>query len=90
MKTEVMEYDYITPPHYKTKDGDYIDKLAREKGIQRAINFCEDSAGKYLERLGKKPGEPEERERNKIAQYQIRAAMLRGQLATEELKSKEV
>lgn len=74
---EDTEYDYIVPAHYKTDKGDYIDQLVREKGAVRAIHFCEDTANKYLWRLGKKPGETEKREQQKYEQYMSRAREIR-------------
>lgn len=76
----MSDYNYIIPDHYKTDKGDYVDHLKRTNGILRAIHFCEDTAGKYGWRSGKKPGEPEERENQKAQQYLERAKKLRKEL----------
>lgn len=83
MDTQTETYDYINPAHYKKEDGtDYIDHLIATDGPEKAAYWCDRTAGKYLDRIGKKPGEGAEREMQKVVEYRRRACEFRHLIPT--------
>ena len=49
--------DKIKPDYYKTKDGDLLDTLYKEKGIEYIRNVCDFNMRKYALRSDKKNGQ---------------------------------
>lgn len=84
-------YDYINPDHYKQEDGkETWERMVDIWGVDATALWCEMTAFKYQERIGKKPGESVERETEKINWYIKKAYELRYQnsgLAVEDTTS---
>lgn len=70
-KNEVEEYDYVkNPKHYQLWDNfdtwePYVGLLTKEE----FIGFCKGNILKYQLRLGRKPGQPVQRDIDKIKVY---------------------
>jgi hypothetical protein len=77
-------YDFISPDHYKDQQVETIEKIERIWGIRRAFEWCEVTAFKYRDRIGKKPGENVEREVGKILWYENKAKELRERYAKQD------
>lgn len=74
------EYDFINPSHYIQDDGKQTwERMVDIWGVENTALWCEMTAFKYQDRMGKKPGEDEQRELNKIKWYTEKAKELRNQ-----------
>lgn len=69
-------YDYINPKHYKGSK-EVIDIMVDIWGAKDVATYCEINAFKYRMRLGKKPGQPVERDLGKAEWYEAKAEELR-------------
>ena len=69
--SELEHYNYIKPTHYELWRGceafDILKKVLTEEEFK---GFCKGNILKYQLRIGKKPNEPIERDRNKIKIYE--------------------
>jgi hypothetical protein len=73
-----QEYDFINPKHYVQEDGKQTwERMVEKWGEEKTALWCEMTAFKYQDRIGKKPGEDIEREQNKIKWYEEKAEELR-------------
>lgn len=70
-------YDYINPTHYLLGGKETFDMMVQIWGTEKAIAHCEMCAFKYQMRLGKKPGQPVERDMAKIKWYEDKAKELK-------------
>ena len=75
--SQKKKYNYVNPEHYKGHGVETIDKMVRIWGVAAVALYCEITAFKYRDRIGRKPGEPVERELEKIRWYEEKAAELR-------------
>lgn len=75
VKDEPKEnYDFINPKHYVQDDGKQTwERMVDKWGEEKTALWCEMTAFKYQDRIGKKPGEDTEREMNKIKWYEEKA-----------------
>lgn len=77
VKLKSETYDYINPDHYKQDDGKQTwERMIEEYGKFKTAIFCELSAFKYRDRMGRKPNENIEREKGKIEWYDKKALEL--------------
>ncbi len=77
-KLEKEKYDFINPSHYVQDDGRQTwEHMVDKWGEEKTALWCEMTAFKYQDRIGRKPGEDEEREKNKIKWYEDKAEELR-------------
>lgn len=78
LESLVDNYDYINPEHYKKEDGRQTwERMVDRWGKEKTALWCEMTAFKYTDaRLGRKPGEDEEREQSKIEWYLNKAKEL--------------
>ena len=75
---EKDKYDFINPEHYVQDDGRQTwEHMVDKWGEEKTALWCEMTAFKYQDRIGRKPGEDEEREKNKIKWYEDKAEELR-------------
>jgi len=76
---EKARYEYINDPaHYQQEDGKSTwERMVDRWGEEKTALWCEMTAFKYQDRMGKKPGEDIEREKGKIEWYENKAAELR-------------
>ena len=65
MELEKENYDYINPKHYQLGGLETFDMMVMIWGVEKAIAHCEMTAFKYRMRVGKKPGQPVERDLEK-------------------------
>jgi len=73
-----QQYDFINPAHYVKDDGKQTwERMVDKWGEEETALWCEMTAFKYQDRIGKKPGEDVEREQNKIKWYEDKAVELR-------------
>ncbi len=73
-----QQYDFINPQHYVQDDGRQTwEHMVDKWGEEQTALWCEMTAFKYQDRIGKKPGEDVEREQNKIKWYEDKAVELR-------------
>ena len=81
LKIKKMEeqpvYNFVNPEHYKGHGIETIDKMIKIWGWETVALYCEINAFKYRDRIGRKPGEPIEREMEKIKWYENKAEELR-------------
>lgn len=76
-RRETDNYDFINPQHYVQGDGRQTwERMVDKWGLEATALWCEMTAFKYEDRIGKKPGESEEREFEKIAWYTDKAKEL--------------
>jgi hypothetical protein len=69
-----VEYDYINPKHYVQDDGKQTwERMVDKWGEEKTALWCEMTAFKYQDRIGKKPGEDIKREQDKIKWYEEKA-----------------
>ena len=72
------EYDYINPAHYVQEDGRQTwERMLDSWSLEEVALWCEMTAFKYLDRMGKKPNEDMDREKKKIKWYEDKAKELR-------------
>lgn len=72
------EYDYINPTHYVQDDGRQTwEHMLDHWTYEQVALWCEMTAFKYKERIGKKPNEHPKRELDKIEWYDSKAKELR-------------
>jgi len=72
------QYDFINPQHYVQNDGKQTwERMVDKWGKEKTSLWCEMTAFKYQDRMGKKPGEDKERELKKIEWYTNKANELR-------------
>ena len=75
---EKKKYDFINPQHYVQEDGRQTwEHMVDKWGEEKTALWCEMTAYKYKDRIGRKPGEDIEREQNKIKWYEEKAEYLR-------------
>ena len=75
---EVPTYDFINPEHYVQDDGRQTwERMVDKWGEKETALWCEMTAFKYQDRIGRKPGEDIEREQNKIKWYEEKADELK-------------
>jgi hypothetical protein len=78
VEEEKKKYDFINPQHYVQEDGRQTwEHMVDKWGLETTAMWCELTAYKYKDRIGRKPGEDVEREQNKIKWYEDKAAELR-------------
>lgn len=70
--------------HYSENRLNGVVKYERTFGTLAVMVFCEITADKYRERIGKKPGQPLEQEVLKIAWYENAAKFFFAKLGTED------
>jgi hypothetical protein len=75
-----IEYDYISPDHYKGSNKETIEMMEDIWGTEALIAHCEMCAFKYRMRLGKKPEQPIERDLEKAFWYENKAKELKNKL----------
>ena len=74
----VEQYDFINPQHYVQEDGRQTwERMVDKWGEEKTALWCEMTAFKYQDRIGRKPGEDIEREQSKIKWYEDKAEELR-------------
>ena len=72
------EYDYINPQHYVQSDGRQTwERMLDTWSVEQVALWCEMTAFKYIDRMGKKPNEDVDRENKKIEWYKNKAKELR-------------
>jgi hypothetical protein len=72
------EYDYINPQHYVQDDGRQTwERMLDFWSLEQVALWCEMTAFKYKDRMGKKPNEDVERETKKIEWYENKAKELK-------------
>lgn len=72
------EYDYVNPSHYVQDDGKQTwERMVDKWGIEKTALWCEMTAFKYKDRIGKKPNEDVDRENSKIEWYVDKAKELK-------------
>jgi len=71
-----MEYNYITPSHYRNSTKETWEMMVDVWGVEAFIAFCEMNAFKYRMRIGTKPNEDVSRELEKIKWYENKAKQL--------------
>ena len=78
-KTKKELYEYInSPKHYQQDDGkETWERMVDKWGEENTALWCEITAFKYQDRMGKKPDENIEREQGKIEWYLNKAKELR-------------
>lgn len=74
---EQAKYDFVNPEHYKGYSIETVEMMIRVWGKETVALFAEMSVFKYRMRMGKKPGEPIEREMEKIRWWETKAKELR-------------
>jgi len=76
---EENKYEYVNDPaHYQQEDGKSTwERMVDKWGEEKTALWCEMTAFKYQDRMGKKPGEDIEREQGKIDWYTNKAKELR-------------
>lgn len=75
---EEKQYDFVNPQHYVQNDGKQTwERMIDKWGLEQTALWCEMTVFKYEDRLGKKPGEDIQREKNKIEWYKNKAIELR-------------
>ena len=73
-RREADNYDFVNPQHYVQEDGKQTwERMVDKWGEKSVAIWCEMTAFKYQDRIGKKPGEDIEREQNKIEWYENKA-----------------
>jgi len=78
VENQKKEYDFVNPQHYVQNDGRQTwEHMVDKWGEEKTALWCEMTAYKYQDRIGKKPGEDIEREQNKIKWYEEKADELR-------------
>lgn len=71
-------YDFINPQHYVQDDGKQTwERMVDKWGEEKTGLWCEMTAFKYQDRIGKKPGEDTKREQDKIKWYDDKADELK-------------
>jgi len=74
------DYDYVNPQHYVQEDGKQTwERMVDIWGKRATALWCEMTAFKYKERIGKKPNENIEREKSKIEWYENKSKELKGE-----------
>jgi len=80
-KKKKEDYDYINPQHYVQADGRQTwERMVDIWGLEKVALWCEMTAFKYKDRMGKKPNEDETREQQKMQWYLDKAAELRSKI----------
>jgi hypothetical protein len=78
---ETPQYDYVNPQHYVQDDGRQTwERMVDKWGEEKTALWCEMTAFKYQDRMGKKPGEDVEREKGKIEWYEKKAQELKDKI----------
>lgn len=78
VEVEEVKYDFINPSHYVQDDGRQTwEHMVDKWGAEKTALWCEMTAYKYQDRIGRKPGEDHEREMKKIKWYEEKAEELR-------------
>jgi len=79
IKLTEKKYEYVeSPEHYIQDDGRQTwEHMVDKWGEEKTALWCEMTAYKYKDRIGRKPGEDVEREQGKIDWYENRAKELR-------------
>lgn len=76
-KENEKKYDYINPSHYVQEDGRQTwERMLDMWTTEQVALWCEMTAFKYKERIGKKPNESSDREMKKIQWYENKAKEL--------------
>ena len=79
IEEEKQKYEFVnSPAHYQQEDGkETWERMVEKWGEEKTALWCEMTAFKYEDRMGKKPGEDIEREKGKIEWYKNKAEELR-------------
>jgi hypothetical protein len=80
IKMEESNYDFVNPKHYKKYPMEVIDMMVEIWGADKVISHCELCAFKYRMRAGSKPGQPIERDMDKVKWYEAKAEELKRRL----------